>query len=340
VEPSNWVHTSFGEAQKYEALSYVWGDASLRAPITVNGKELLITTNFHAYLNRLCHIYELRTIWVDTICIDQSNPDERSAQVQLMAQIYQQATRLLIWLGEEGEYTDIAFTAIRKIALRPVLTGRSKGNGVDRHAAFKDIHHTFSSLARMFGLVNFKLWDLSKEGITAIESTFRFRSWWTRVFVIQEIVVAKAATVICGSITIAWDTMQISSQCDSEIAILEAKGRNNLFGHEMWRVVKVSPVIRNFGLLMAGRHNTRFMLVNLREVLSLSEHRNCSDPRDVIHGILSLARSPATAIIPDYRKSISVVYTEMTRVLVEESRNWIFSASGTVIVRRNDHTSG
>jgi hypothetical protein len=68
VESSNGVRTSFGDAVKYEALSYVLGDASLRLPITVNGKELFITTNLHVCLKRLRHTSEPQTLWIDAIC--------------------------------------------------------------------------------------------------------------------------------------------------------------------------------------------------------------------------------------------------------------------------------
>jgi Heterokaryon incompatibility protein (HET) len=220
-----------------------------------------------------------------------------------MAQIYQQATRVLIWLGEEDEYTDIAFTAIRKIALHPVLTDRPKGLGIDRQAAFKDIHHTFSSLARTFELVDFKLCDLSKEEITAIENTFRFRSWWTRIWVIQEIVVAKAATVICGSFTIAWDTLHISAVCESVVDILEVDAHTNTLDYEIQQAINALSVISNPGFLRADRLVGK-RLKQLDEILSLTKHRHCTDSWDVVYGILSLITFPGQAIIPDYRNRL------------------------------------
>jgi hypothetical protein len=86
----------------YEALSYVWGDASKTLPIYIDNNQFPITTNLHAALSRLRdHSFE-RIMWVDAICINQKNPKEQGQQVQLMAKIYSNANRVIVWLGEEA----------------------------------------------------------------------------------------------------------------------------------------------------------------------------------------------------------------------------------------------
>lgn len=85
----------------YEALSYVWGDPDITLPISVNKKQFQVTVNLHAALLRLRdHSFE-RIMWIDAICIDQNNNEERKQQVQLMARIYSTAHRVIVWLGEE-----------------------------------------------------------------------------------------------------------------------------------------------------------------------------------------------------------------------------------------------
>lgn len=87
----------------YEALSYVWGDPKERVLIIVDGLPLFITTNLHAALVQLRnHTFE-RALWVDAICIDQDNLNERADQVQLMVHIYASASTILVWLGEERD---------------------------------------------------------------------------------------------------------------------------------------------------------------------------------------------------------------------------------------------
>ena len=86
----------------YETLSYAWGDLRETLPICVDKNPFPVTVNLHAALSRLRdHSFE-RVIWVDAVCIDQRNPEERKQQVQLMAEIYSRAYRVIVWLGKEG----------------------------------------------------------------------------------------------------------------------------------------------------------------------------------------------------------------------------------------------
>jgi hypothetical protein len=84
----------------YEALSYVWGGSEKPYSISVNGQNLAITENLYAALSHLQDRSLERVLWVDAICINQGNLGERGQQVQLMAQIYSKANRVLVWLGK------------------------------------------------------------------------------------------------------------------------------------------------------------------------------------------------------------------------------------------------
>lgn len=79
---------------RYEAVSYAWGAPSLDNFVLCHGKRLPITENCEAALKRLRKPSKTRTLWVDSICIDQSSMVERSDQVKLMGSIYRQATRV------------------------------------------------------------------------------------------------------------------------------------------------------------------------------------------------------------------------------------------------------
>lgn len=85
----------------YEALSYTWGGSKSPRSIYINKQKVEIRRNLHAALSCLQDHLE-RTIWVDAICIDQRNLEEREQQVQLMAKIYSKAHRVIVWLGREA----------------------------------------------------------------------------------------------------------------------------------------------------------------------------------------------------------------------------------------------
>jgi hypothetical protein len=104
---------SYTRTHLYEALSYVWGNQHKTRPIHVDGVPFPVTVNLHAALSRLRdHSFE-RVIWVDAVCINQENNEEKVQQIQIMAKIYSQANRVLVWLGEAAENSDQALEEIR-----------------------------------------------------------------------------------------------------------------------------------------------------------------------------------------------------------------------------------
>jgi hypothetical protein len=98
------------ENPAYEALSYYWGDSTRSHTVFVSGNYSLgITTNLSEALQYIRNEEKDVILWADAICIDQENLEERSCQVQLMSKIYQTATRVIIWLGPEDDYSRTAF---------------------------------------------------------------------------------------------------------------------------------------------------------------------------------------------------------------------------------------
>jgi hypothetical protein len=105
---------SIGKDLEYEALSYTWGDPKDRAPICVGGEETLVTKNLAAALHALRDPTETRTLWIDAICINQEDLDEKSFQVPMMTLIYKSCSRTIIWLGESDKDSRKAFKIIRE----------------------------------------------------------------------------------------------------------------------------------------------------------------------------------------------------------------------------------
>jgi hypothetical protein len=85
---------------KYTALSYVWGMHSPGYSIRCVNRSLSITPNLSDALVSLRHQFGAMTIWVDAICINQGDEDEKDHQIPLMDVIYSCATTVYIWLGD------------------------------------------------------------------------------------------------------------------------------------------------------------------------------------------------------------------------------------------------
>ena len=97
------THTTLTSGTKYEALSYVWGVPSFTQPISLDGTTFNVTTNLEEALRYLRLPTEERILWIDAICINQSDIDERGEQVGYMGEIYRGCTVDLLWLEEEEQ---------------------------------------------------------------------------------------------------------------------------------------------------------------------------------------------------------------------------------------------
>ncbi|OCK73639.1 HET-domain-containing protein [Lepidopterella palustris CBS 459.81] len=155
------------DSPQYEALSYVWGQELAPLPAVVNGTELQITQNLDIALRHLRHPHTNRVLWVDAICIDQSNIAERADQVKLMHRIYHDASTVLIWLGPAADDSDLA---MRSIA----------GEKFD-----KEYWQTYDFQIQFMEIL--------------------YRPWFTRIWVIQEFVLGKNHPRIgCGTVWAHW----------------------------------------------------------------------------------------------------------------------------------------
>jgi hypothetical protein len=108
-----------GSSHSYEALSYVWGDLSGTRSILLDGIQFEVRSNLYAALLQLRDYSFPRIIWIDAICINQSDDTERGLQIQSMAKIYGKAKCVIVWLGEAAESSDEALEAIRAAGMIP-----------------------------------------------------------------------------------------------------------------------------------------------------------------------------------------------------------------------------
>lgn len=109
-------HDSALNPALYEALSYVWGDVSVREPIVLENGILFLTSNLFSTLEHVRYPHRDRVLWADAICIDQDSYSERSQQVLLMAKIYSNAYRVLLWLGRESGDSVLAIDVAQRVS--------------------------------------------------------------------------------------------------------------------------------------------------------------------------------------------------------------------------------
>ncbi|KAG7005427.1 hypothetical protein G7Y79_00019g046070 [Physcia stellaris] len=107
---------------QYFCLSYTWGSAKPRRQIQVNDHRFYVRRNLWKFLHIARQREEIQPLWIDAICVDQSNVKERNQQVSMMGDIYRNAKEVIVWLGEGDSGLEAALDMVgEKATLGPKL---------------------------------------------------------------------------------------------------------------------------------------------------------------------------------------------------------------------------
>jgi hypothetical protein len=312
------IISSLDDQPKFEALSYAWGRPILNSSISCSGQRIGVTENCHSALQRLRCSDRSRVLWVDAICINQDSKLEKSQQVPLMGRIYSQAERALIWFGEEADESDRAMELLlllkdlrlrheREIMLqmmRQEFLGK-KENQSNFESQLEDSEpgkltsHGFS-LHACEEREGVPPYDLSKWEPLIM---FFDRSWFSRVWVLQEVVLAKQALVHCGSKVLEWDHLGFAMEC-------------------MLRTLRVS-VVTNF-------ENPQYMHllrkaiseegeIYLLQALRTAQCFSCSNPEDRVYGVLGFVDWQfRDRLKVDYSLSVEEIYHSLAVVYLKD----------------------
>jgi hypothetical protein len=162
----------------YDALSYAWGTGENSKSITCDGTLLSVTSNLSDALHALRpQGNEERFLWIDALCINQRDDQEKATQVRQMLLIYQKAARVIAWLGKEDEYTEELLTLIAT-------------RGKHGSTAFQRLSE--AHIARDF------------ENICAGLTSLYTKPWFCRLWVQQEIFAARKLELQWGRFAFLW----------------------------------------------------------------------------------------------------------------------------------------
>jgi hypothetical protein len=180
-------HVNLDDLPEYQALSYAWGPLEPTSCIWVDRRPMYIRQNLHDFLHMYLSKPELHReyFWIDQICIDQHLVDEKNHQVQMMADIYRNAQRVLVWLGTHQD-SSILLPVFQKLSSLP------RGVSPTRHETLIRIGHpsidaflaaapvgTGKALSRLFAM-----------------------PYWSRHWIVQELLLAKTRVFVYADIII------------------------------------------------------------------------------------------------------------------------------------------
>jgi Heterokaryon incompatibility protein (HET) len=271
---------------KYIALSYVWGSPERMHSISINGSDSWVTENL-MYALRRPRDRRLR-FWIDAICINQDNLNEKSIQVPMMREIYEYAAAVYVELGPASLAEERVFAQFKQMA-------ESVLSEIKRLECEKD------SESRLIQMIIPQVEGYDHDFWETIGEIFN-RPWWSRVWIMQEATATEMNQLFLGT-----TTTKLVYLRGIDIAIQVLKVRKG------WRD-GVPPTTRRRSILRILsisqlRHQEHILLLDVIEQFRQLE---ASDPRDIVYAALCLANDiPPGAIVPDYQKSLTEVYREV-----------------------------
>lgn len=298
----------------YEALSYCWGDPR-------NRREIMVTTIAgpdHGI--RFKHVFSVteslfsalvrirpppgqpaRTVWVDAICINQNDLDERSHQVAMMQQIYRQAIRVIIWLGDGDEGTHKSIQRINAMADRfAALNESSLLKSIDIAA----IHDSLGQRENEYSFI---------DNWTLFESP-----WFRRTWVVQEIFNSQKAIFCCGSDTTHWSSLLRVNKCILQFGLSAKTAARAL----------MPPIFEKLvGSTETAMAVVRSSNMSILDVLLQGLDLDATDPRDKIFAMLQFGKETQDfsllppSLRPDYQRPVREVFAFFTKWYIVESRS-------------------
>lgn len=291
------------EGATYEALSYVWGTSVSTEKIYVNEEEVTVTSNLLAALRHLRDTKEVRTLWIDAICINQSDQDEKSAQVKEMGNIYSNAATVCCWLGEDPATDAMRFIRAMSEA-HAKLSQQSTGEGV-----LKQADQSQNSLIIDEPHVD----DMMLPWLLVSLMDFLKRQYFHRVWTVQEMMLGQRVVLYCGHESSDWAgfserfPLWLSKHTTGQEAFMASLILKLYF----------SPASRSRSTQYDQGGETTD--ASLLDTLIRYRDREATDMRDKVYGLLSLCHHPGFEA--EYRKTTAQVYRDVLRYIIERDQN-------------------
>lgn len=300
-EDRDVVESFNGEVQDtntplYTALSYTWGNAPPAVPIQCEGQVFHITENLDGALRVLRKEDESVYVWADAVCINQNDVEEKNNQVPLMREIYEYADTVSVWIGEDTAERDAeeCFKLLERLSAEPTIRSR---------VAKKHLDEPERAIEReeIEEMAPDRMPESDRPIYTKLETLLQ-RRWFSRTWIIQEIVVGHHPMLYCGSAKISWESFT------------RGIDQANALGH------LATP--SSFTTLYEGRleFQTGAWAMDLLSLLERHRSAQVDNKRDKVFAFFGLSRQihgKDVGIVIDYKLSLGKLYTAVTRRALE-----------------------
>ncbi|KXS98088.1 hypothetical protein AC579_5305 [Pseudocercospora musae] len=271
----------------YIAISYTWGDVSMRKDVEIEGRIVNVHRNCFDALWQARHCYpeilgERRFFWIDALCIDQSDKAEKSLQVQAMSLIFGRAHLVAISLGPADDMTNMLDRELRNLDSQ---ARQRESKDVEAGQRFGLSHEAY------IGWGFSKRTEERKARLMTSYTALANRPYWSRLWIIQELSAAAQIDLLFGAIKYSWEWLE-QFHLDR---LLEKRT-------PMGRAIPLVVGAQKASHAWAG---TVLPLDTLTDTLEGYRFLLCSNPMDRIYAVLSMMEQP-NGLPPldiDYNKS-------------------------------------
>lgn len=264
----------------YVALSYCWGQKDSENPshIELEGQPFEVTPNLYSALRRLRSQTIKTYVWVDALCINQANTEERNDQVSRMNTIYQNALFVFSFLGEEEKESDIAMEFLLN---------------------FEDEENQASWLQENWS-------ENSKPQMYALHALLH-REYWKRVWIMQEVVLAQNVYICCGKYIISWTGLVM-------FLVPLSQGDFSGIAAELQAAVKTAAKAWLIPIISLWYKKRYGMPISLLDTLVMSRKRNATVLHDYVYGVTGLLDTWTPEI--DYECPVPIFYLAVTTAAI------------------------
>ncbi|KAI4112105.1 MAG: hypothetical protein LQ339_000113 [Xanthoria mediterranea] len=279
--------------REYEALSYAWGskdnllEISITDPSTQIKASLPVTRDLALALRYLRLPQLSRTLWIDAICIDQENLEERGHQVKKMGDVYHTARQVIIWLGPATDDSSIAVRSLREISAMIEVDWNTWAMRLTTPANTNWANTQIP-------------WTCDDKTLNAIEILLQ-APWFHRLWIWQEVLLSRRAEIYVGHETLPWsDLRKANFYMAPELTLESPLPRAS---------VNLTRLVAKVHRLAVREAFDAGLLVYIEATISCQ----FSDPRDRIYALLGLVcrNDCVLELEPDYTQPASTLFQKI-----------------------------
>ncbi|KAG4415970.1 hypothetical protein IFR04_010920 [Cadophora malorum] len=282
-------HAKLHEAPPFKALSYTWGSPNdPQHSIIMNGRTISVRENLFLALQQFHTRPETLIIWIDAVCINQADENERNEQVAKMKTIYEHAEEVCVWLGPSYK---------------------------DSHLAFKVMQDMYDHRDDVEWIVRLFSQPDVKKAVLALTHLVSNHYWW-RMWIVQELVSARSISLHCGVEAIAAAALNETQSLFRAMGYKDHGFRNDHLFDLMPTDSELRARLQYQGMYDVRIFQNAFDAQNLSffQTLLYNWHRETTEAEDMVYGLAALANSRSEYKISiDYSRSVTEIYVDLAK---------------------------